>query len=273
MNADVALARLAADPADPADLAPVVLALAADEYPDLDAARYLRALDDLAARLRPRLRGSFEARVNALTTFLFDDEGFTGNAPRYYDPRNSYLNDVLDRRLGIPITLSLVAMAVGQRCDLEVVGVGLPGHFVAKAVEGGDEVIFDPFHGGQVLDADACASLVESVAGVPFDPTPGNLAATPPGAIVRRVLTNLKVVYADAGDFHRAARAARRLVQLDPSDVLQNRDLGVLLARAGRPHHAIGHLEVYLAANPNGTDAAGVHRFLKEARKTVAGWN
>ena len=273
MNLDATLARLAADPAAPVDLPAVALRLAADEYPGLDAAGYARRLDTLAARLRPRLHGSLESRVAELAHFLFEDEQFTGNASRYYEAENSYLNAVLDRKLGIPITLSLVAMAVGERCGLTVVGVGLPGHFVAKATDGRDEVIFDPFHGGQFLDPDACACLVESVAGVHFDPTPANLAAAPAGVIVRRLLTNLKAVYAQADDYARAARVVGRLIQLDPADLTQHRDQGVMLVRAGKPEKAIRPLERYLAAHPAGPDAAAVRHFLRDARTQVAAWN
>lgn len=273
MNLDDTLAALAADPCAPVDLARLALAVAADEYPALDAGVYLARLDSLAAALAPRLTGSLESRVAALSAFLFDEQAFTGNAPRYYDAVNSYLNAVLDRKLGIPLTLSLVAMAVGERCGLTVVGVGLPGHFVAKATDGATEVIFDPFHGGQFLDPDDCACLVEAVAGVAFDPTPANLAAATPGAIVCRLLSNLKAVYANAGDYRRAARVVGRLAQLAPTDLDQRRDLGVLLARAGQSGQAIDSLEAYLAARPDGDDVPAVRAFLREARGRVAAWN
>jgi regulator of sirC expression with transglutaminase-like and TPR domain len=153
MDLPAALAALAADPHADCDLADLALHLARDEYPDLDVPVYLSRLDDLADRLRPRLTGRLAADAVALVQLLFEEEGFAGNAADYYDPRNSYLNDVLDRRTGLPITLSVVAMEVGTRAGLVVEGVGLPGHFVAKAVgEDGAAVQFDPFHGGRFLD-------------------------------------------------------------------------------------------------------------------------
>ncbi len=273
MNLDDTLAALAADPCAAVDMAQLALAVAADEYPALDSRAYLDRLDCLAAILSPRLTGSLESRVAELTAFLFEEEAFTGNAPRYYDPVNSYLNAVLDRKLGIPLTLSLVAMAVGGRCGLTVVGVGLPGHFVAKATDGATEVIFDPFHGGQPLDPSDCACLVEAVSGLAFDPTPANLAAATPGAIACRMLSNLKAVYANVGDYRRAARVVGRLTQLFPTDLDQRRDLGVLLAQAGQSGQAIDPLETYLAARPDGDDAPAVRAFLKEARGRVAAWN
>src|SRR6516165_5252118 len=149
MNLDVVLTLLAQTPDAPLDLAEVVLSLAQDEYPSLDVEAYLSELDGMAHEARGKLRGSLAARVKGLCRYLFHDMGFRGNQQDYYDARNSYLNDVLDRRTGIPITLSAVTMAVGQRAGLDVVGVGLPGHFIAKAVEGDEEVLFDPFHGGR----------------------------------------------------------------------------------------------------------------------------
>src|SRR5438552_8487835 len=151
MNLNATLEALAQDPVAPLDLAELALSLARDEYPDLDVEAYLGELDGMAHEARRYLRGDLAARVSGLCRYLFHDMGFRGNQADYYDPRNSYLNQVLDRRLGIPITLSAVAMAVGRRAGLEVAGVGLPGHFVAKAVLDGREVLFDPFHGGRVL--------------------------------------------------------------------------------------------------------------------------
>src|SRR5438128_2597262 len=160
---DSLLQQLAQDPAADVDLAEVALLLAADEYPDLDVASYLARLDDLAARLRPQLVDELAVNIAALSHFLFEDEGFAGNAVDYYDPRNSYFNDVLDRKLGIPITLSMLAMAIGRRVGIDIVGVGLPGHFIAKAIHGSVEVLFDPFHGGQILAPSECETLIESV--------------------------------------------------------------------------------------------------------------
>ena len=159
---DKLLQRLAQDPADDVDVAEVALWLAVDEYPDLDVAAYLARLDELAEKAGPRLVGRLEQIVAGLVQFLFVEEGFQGNADDYYDPRNSYLNEVIDRRLGIPITLAVIAMTVGRRAGLEVVGVGLPGHFIAKAVHADEEVWFDPFHDGQILTPSSCEQLIEA---------------------------------------------------------------------------------------------------------------
>ena len=273
MDLDHALQALAADPTADVDPFELGLHLAADEYPDLDVPVYLTRLDALADRLPARPGATLAERVADLCDLLFADEGFAGNEADYYDPRNSYLSDLLDRKLGIPLTLSLLAVAVGRRAGLDVVGVGLPGHFVAKATAGPAEVIFDPFHGGRVLDRAACAELVRAATGQPFAATDAAVRACPPGLIAVRMLSNLKGVYLQRGDFGRAARTIGRLVTLLPSDPTQQRDLGVTLVHAGRPGAAIDPLGAYLQAVPDAADRDAVAEFRKRAVAAVAKWN
>jgi regulator of sirC expression with transglutaminase-like and TPR domain len=273
MNLDAALSLLAHDPAAPLDLAELALTVARDEHPHLDVEAYLGELDAMAREVRPRLRGSLKARTKALCRYLFEDMGFHGETDHYYDARNSYLNEVMDRRLGIPITLSAVAMAVGARAGLEVVGVGLPGHFVAKAVEDGEEVLFDPFHKGRLLTPSACERLVEKAAGLAFEATRAALRAVPVGLIATRMLTNLKVVYLRDGDMPRAVRVMERLRQLNPDDLMQRRDLGAALVRADQPGRAIDHLAAYLKEAADGDDGEAVRKLLEQARGMVARWN
>jgi regulator of sirC expression with transglutaminase-like and TPR domain len=274
MELDAALTLLAREPSAPVDVAELALRLARDEYPALDIEGYLAELDAMAHELRRRLHGPLEARLAGLCRYLFHELGFRGNQSDYYDARNSYLNDVLDRRLGIPITLSAVAVAVGRRAGLGVEGVGLPGHFIAKAVgEGPEEILFDPFHGGRVLQPEQCEALVERATGEPFRLTAEALRPTPAGPVVRRMLANLKGVYLRDGDFVRAVRVMGRLRQLDPDDAQQRRDLGAALLQAGDPGRAIDHLQAYLDAAPVATDASLVRQVLKKARAAVAKWN
>jgi regulator of sirC expression with transglutaminase-like and TPR domain len=270
---DSLLQRLAQDPAADVDLAHVALLLAADEYPDLDVDSYLARLDDLADRAGPHLAGSLTQVAAGLAHFLFEEEAFAGNTAEYYDPRNSYLNDVLDRKLGIPITLSVLAMAIGRRTGLEVYGVGLPGHFIAKVVHFGEEVLFDPFHGGQLLSPQACEKLIETVTGRPFVLTPELLEATPPGMILLRMLNNLRGIYAQREDFARTIRVLNRQRQLSPGDLSLRRDLGVTMVRAGKHGPAIDHLKTYLESAPYAEDAEEVRQALGRALAEVARWN
>ncbi len=273
MNIDHALDLLARDPRAPLDLAEAALCLARDEYPALDVEAYLSELAGMGHEARAYVRGPLGERVHGLCRYLFHDMGFRGNVREYYDPRNSYLNEVLDRRTGLPITLSLAAVAVGTRAGLDVVGVGLPGHFVVKVIAGGEEALFDPFHGGRRLTPEQCEVLVEQVTGEPFRATPDALAPVSPAAFLLRMLTNLKGSYLREGDFVRAARVIERLRRLVPGDALQQRDLGVSLLRAGQPGRAIDPLAAYLGAAPEADDAATVRKMLDEARGEVARWN
>src|SRR5580704_17980374 len=156
LNLDDALTRLGRDPDADLDLAEVGLLLARDEYPALDVEGHLAELTAMAHEVRAYLRGPLSARVHGLCRYLFHELGFHGNARDYYDPRNSYLNVVLERRTGIPISLSAVTSAVGRRAGLDVFGVGLPGHFIAKAVGEDSEVLIDAYHGGRVLAPTDC---------------------------------------------------------------------------------------------------------------------
>jgi regulator of sirC expression with transglutaminase-like and TPR domain len=273
MNLDTALDLLSREPGAPLDLAELALRLAADHYPGLDVDAYLSELAGMAHEAKRYLGGPLEARARGLCRYLFHDCGFRGNVQDYYDPRNSFLNEVLDRRTGLPITLSAVAIAVGGRAGLAVAGVGLPGHFIAKAVADGEEVLFDPFHGGRLLTRGDCEVLVEQATGTPYSAAPDDFQAVSAGAFVLRMLNNLKGAYLRRGDFPMAVRVIERLRQLDPSDVVQQRDLGVSLMRAGQVGRAIGALSAYLVARPEASDAELVSQLLRQARDEVAKWN
>ncbi|MCS6865624.1 MAG: transglutaminase-like domain-containing protein [Gemmataceae bacterium] len=268
-----ALTRLAVQPQAPIDLARVALLIARDAYRRLRPRHYLAQIERLAATVRPRLTGSLAARTAAFSAFLFDECGFRGNTRHYYDPRNSYLNKVLDRQVGLPIALAVLAMAVGARAGLKVVGVGLPGHFIAKAIKDDEAILFDPFHGGRFLDADACEKLVRAVTGQPFALTPAALEPASPRAIVARMLHNLKAAYVAARAYRSAARVTDRLTQLWPNDPEQQRDLGVLWVQAGRYGRAITPLRHYLAARPTAEDADDAQRYLRRALVEVSRWN
>ena len=273
MNLNHALTLLARNPDAPLDLAELALTLARDEYPDLDVEAYLSELAGMAREARAYIGGNLEARVTGLCRFLFHEMGFHGNSQEYYDPRNSYLNDVLDRRTGIPITLSAVAIAVANRAGMDVAGVGLPGHFIAKANADGREVLFDPFHGGRILVPDQCEQLVLRVTGKDFVASPEALRASDLASLVFRMFSNLKAVYFSDRDFGRATRVTQRLLQLRPNDPVLLRDLGTALLHGGQPGPAIDSLTAYLAARPDASDVLLVQELLKQSKQMVARWN
>jgi regulator of sirC expression with transglutaminase-like and TPR domain len=273
MNLDAALELLSRSPEAPLDVAEIALRLARDEYPELDVDADLGELAAMAHEARRYLRGDLAAKVAVLCRYLFHDMGFHGNVKDYYDPRNSYLNQVLERRTGIPITLSVLTLAVGQRAGLAVEGVGLPGHFIVKVVEGPHEILIDPFHGGRVLTDLDCENLVRQVTGVAFHASALTLQAMPVGLVIRRMLANLKGIYLSREDFARALRVMERLYLLNTRDVVLRRDLGTTLVKVGQFGKALDHLRFYLEQATEADDVKVIDKILKNAERRLAEWN
>ncbi len=205
------------------DLAQMALLIAAAEYPDLDVREELRALDSLAAGASRSLGQERDplACANALSEYLFDEVGFRGNREDYYDPRNSFLNEVLSRRLGIPITLSLVYIEVGKRLGVPLVGVGMPGHFMVRISSGQEDLVIDPFHRGILLSEKECAQRLQEIAGaaVPWDRS--YLAPISNRELIERVLLNLRGIYVGMHDQPRALRATEWLLALQSQSPLE----------------------------------------------------
>ncbi len=179
----------------------------------------------------------------------------------------------MDLRTGIPITLSILTMALGQRLGITVAGIGLPGHFIVKAVDRDRQILFDPFHGGRELTFDDCENLVHQVTGRPFEATCASLRGLPLGQIVARLLTNLKMIYLKREDYCKAARVISRLWQLSPQDQRERRDLGSVLLKLGRVGQAIDHLRAYLASGVVVPDCESVRELLDKAFSEVCKWN
>jgi regulator of sirC expression with transglutaminase-like and TPR domain len=198
------------------DLAACALLIAELERPELPAARYLARLDELAAGARAAARPG-ESLLDAAVRHLFVDLGFRGNAADYYDPRNSCLDQVLDRRLGIPITLSVVLLEVGWRLGLDLAGVGFPGHFLVSA--GGAERYLDPFHGGATLDGATLAARLAQALGPQGVLAPQHLRPVGKREILARMLNNLHGIYRRAGAAGLVADVAALLRVLDPTVV------------------------------------------------------
>jgi regulator of sirC expression with transglutaminase-like and TPR domain len=260
--------------ADARSLAEAALCIAADAYPGLDVASWLARLDALGRRAAVRVtpEQDVDAAASALAQFLFEEEGLRGNAEDYYDPRNSFLNEVLARRLGIPITLSVIFLAVAADTGLEARGVGLPGHFVVRAERGGRTRLLDPFHGGRLLDPADCAALVASAhPGLRLDPRWLRPVGT--REILVRMLANLKAVYTTRGDWARALGAVERILLLAPDSLPDLRDRGTLRAKLGSGAAAARDWEAYLHRAPDAPDAADVRGRLRALRQALAALN
>ena len=246
------------------ELAAAALAIARVEYPALDAAACIATLDRLGAEAAARVeraasRSVLEAVVR-LNDYLYDEQGFRGNSEHYDDARNSFLNEVLDRRMGIPISLGTVYMEVGRRAGLDVEGVNFPGHFLLRVAvlpddrlrSSRDYLIIDPFNGGALLDEDDCRELLRQRGGDDDGFDRRVLARASRRQIVTRMLVNLKRLYVRMRSFPQARFVSELLLMLDPSSLTELRDRGLLAYHVDDLGSALRDLESYLRQVPKG---------------------
>ncbi len=249
------------------DLAEAALLIAQEEHPDMDVAAYLRRLDGLAAAVRARLPQAPEPTdiIHNLNIQLFREEGLTGNESEYYDPRNSFLNEVLDRKRGIPITLSVIYLEVGRRLGLPLVGVGFPGHFLVKYSGADGEMVLDPFAGGATLSREDLVQRLRRMYGDanPFlAQIPQLLAPASKKEILVRILRNLKGIYLQKNDFARALAASDRILLVAPDLATEVRDRGAVHQRLGHLQAAQQDLRRYLQMVPDAEDAEAVRTII-----------
>ena len=246
------------------DLGEAALLIAAQEYPQLALEPYLRRMDVLAERVNDRLANENAPPIvlGELTRVLFQEEGLKGNDAAYYDPRNSFLNDVLDRRLGIPISLGVVVLEVGRRLGLPLEGLGFPGHFLVRYRGEAVSLLIDPFDGGRVRFEDQAQELLDRVYGGSVHMKPEFLRPIGRREILERMLRNLKGIYLNAKDDFRALAVIELLLVLRPGAQQELRDRGIMLARIGRYDEAIAQLERYLDFAPGASDAPRVREYI-----------
>jgi regulator of sirC expression with transglutaminase-like and TPR domain len=206
--------------------------------------------------------------LEALNAVLFRQEGLRGNAESYYDPRNSYLNEVLERKTGIPISLSVLYMAVGRRVGLELAGVNLPAHFVLRTTVDGDAVFIDPFHGGCLLTRTSLRHLIARLAGQELRLSESQLAACEPALVIRRMLYNLKLIYLRDRRMQAVIPVLKRLALLSRDTPTELRDLGIACFYGERRGEAIGYLEEYLKLSPYADDADEIRLLLRSVAGT-----
>jgi regulator of sirC expression with transglutaminase-like and TPR domain len=269
----VLFAETVAAPDESLDLARAALLIAAEENPRLCVDEYMDRLDQLGQEASERLAKANGNSIEAFNHFIFDEHCFIGNRRDYYDPRNSFLNEVLDRRMGIPITLSLVYMEVGQRAGLKSEGIGFPGHFIVRAYSfDGLPALIDTFNGCR-LDRDGCQGLLDNLYGGSVPLREEHLRASSRQDIVIRMLTNLKAVYTRNNMHRQAITAVDRILLITPNDPGEHRDRGAMLTHLERYAEAIEETETYLRLAPNAPDAEQVREYLHLIQRQKATQN
>ena len=253
------------------NLARAALLVAKEEYPQLSVELYLARLDQLAEEVKDRLADETAPLVvlDELVKTLYVRRKFTGNRKAYYDPRNSFLNDVLDRGLGIPLTLGIVMLEVGWRLGLPLEGVSFPVHFLVRYKGDSLDLLLDPFEGGKVRFEDEAQELLDRVYGGVVRLKDSFMRRADRRDMLVRLLANLKGVYVNTGDHERALAAVERILLVTPMAPAESRSRGVLLARMGRHEDAAEQLAEYLVMSPDAADTARVEAMLRDLRAGI----
>lgn len=251
------------------------LAIGLEEYPGLILEDYLRHLDALAVRAEA-LIGQDRSCYNILECMneaLFVQEGLRGNLDDYYDPRNSFLNEVLDSKQGIPISLSVIYMEVARRINFPIQGVGFPGHFIVKHVDGKDEILVDPFNQGRILAMKDCQELLDRLYDGSVTVHPTFLQGMDKKAIISRMLFNLKGIYYQKEQHGKALPIIERILMLNPGTLSEIRDRGMMYMHTSLFSKALADLEHYLSHASAPEDRAQVEGHVKTLRNIVSAPN
>ena len=252
---------------DELPLLDTALLIARDEYPDLDAAGYAAQVDTYADALRPQLQRDLDlpARLTAINRYLFEEVGFAGNNVQYDDPRNSYLNEVVDRKLGIPISLAVIQIEVTRRLGLPLDGISFPGHFLVRLPVDDGILVLDPYNKGRPVSAEELRERASPhLGGQPPDDQQllQILAPATHRMILMRMLRNLKGLYLERGDWERVARSADRLLKLLPDTAEALRDRGLAYRELGYAKGAREDLARYLQLLPEADDVESIRSAL-----------
>jgi len=255
------------------DLVRAALIIARTEYPDIDTESYVARIDELAHLAETRIADVGEASqtIGALNHVLFEEARLRGNRADYYDPRNSFLNDVLDRGLGIPITLALIYMEVGRRLGFPLFGVGMPGHFLLKHYDiDGRETLIDCFNGGNILSAQDCQRRLDEIYAGQMTLRPEFLFAVSRRQILTRILNNLKTVYLSTRSFRKTLALVDLVLVIYPRSPEDVKQRAFLRYSLGQTKGAIEDLEQYLKMSPDASDADEIRQTALSLRRMLA---
>jgi regulator of sirC expression with transglutaminase-like and TPR domain len=247
-------------------LARAALYIAQEDYPHLAVEDYVAMLDRMADTLAQRLpKDRYPLKIiRAINDYLFTELNFRGNSLDYYDPRNSFLNEVLERRVGIPITLSLVYLELAQRVGFPMAGVSMPGHFLIRPTLEEMAIFVDPFHQGEILFEQDCRDRIRQMFGDSARLEPHHLTAIAPAQFLARLLTNLKLIYLQNREVSKALEAINRILLIYPQAVGEWRDRGLIYYQQGRLTEAQRDLERYLFESPDAADAFEIRRVIEQ---------
>lgn len=267
------LAELMGQTEERINLAEAALVIAASEYPNLDAPLYLRRLDAMAQTIAGRVGGETDPfrTIAHINQFLFREEGFFGNRQEYYDPRNSFLNEVLDRKVGIPITLSTVYLEIAERLRFPLVGVGMPGHFLVKHPY--FQILIDPFGQGRILTESDCRTRMEEVLGDSVEFHKSFLDGVGKRHIVTRMLNNLRAIYLNARQYQKALDITDLALAVQSDSPDEHKQRAALLLHLRRYSDAAAELQFYLEHSPAADDAGEIRETIANLRKTMAQLN
>jgi len=258
-------------PEDKIDLGRAALTIALTDYPNLDVLDYLARIDQLAGEVASRLDSEADIyrSMAALNYVLFKQHGFHGNRKDYFDPKNSFLNEVIERKTGIPITLSVLYMEVARRVGLALDGVGFPGNFLVKCVGDGEEIVIDPFDGGEIKSRADIDKMLFNLYGGKVAFHSDLLAPSTKRDILKRMLANLKAIYINENDLVKSLSVLDRVLILDPASAEDARDRGVVYLRLECYAQAREDFETYLRLRPDADDAILVREQLVRLAKEV----
>ena len=257
------------------ELARVALLVAAESDPNVDVDGELHQIDTWAAELSARLQPDWNnlQKLARLRAFLFEELGFRGDRMDYYSPSNSLLHEVVRRRLGIPLTLGILMLEIGWRIGIPFEGVGFPGHFLVRLTGEERDLLLDPYRRGMSVNEQDCRHMLADATGGKLEFEPDLLASVGKRAMLARLLTNLKGAYLRAGQDELALATVDKLLVLDPSDLDEVRDRGLLLYRLGQYGAAFDVLHTYMEQRPEARDRTTVEGHLDTLRKLLSSMN
>jgi regulator of sirC expression with transglutaminase-like and TPR domain len=255
------------------DLIRGALTIARTEYPHLNIDSYVQRVDQLAREAESRITevGDASETIQALNYVLFEHAGLQGNREDYYDPRNSFLNDVLDRRVGIPITLALIYMEVGRRLGFPLFGVGMPGHFLLKNYDiDGRETLIDCFNGGDILNAEDCQRRLDEIYSGQMTLRPEFLFAVSRRQMLTRIINNLKTVYMSTRNLKKVLPLIDLLLVIYPRSPEDVKQRALLRYSLGQPRAAAEDLEEYIKMSPEASDSDEIRQTALSIRRMLA---